>query len=134
LKLIPVVIVPFFALDLASRRVRGRLLASALVPIVLGYGVSFLIWGRATFRPFAFGYQRGSTLMSIFRFLRGRASPLRWFLAASDLDAWSTPCLAVAGFLVFLVCQWRRTDPATSALVAVLTTLLFYQVGSSSIR
>ena len=129
LKLIPVVIVPFFALELGGRRIRFRLLASALVPMVIGYLVSFLIWGPATFRPFRFGIQRGSTLLSIFRFLRGGASPLRRFLVDSNVDAWSTPCLAVAGLGVFLTCQWRRTDPATSALAAVLTTLLFYQVG-----
>ena len=129
MKLIPVVIVPFLTLDFGDHRVRGRLLAGALVPMALGYGASFLIWGSATFRPFGFGYQRGSTLMSIFRFLRGGASPLRRFMAIANVDAWSTPCLAVAGLVVFLICQWRRTDPATSALAAVLTTLLFYQVG-----
>jgi hypothetical protein len=36
--------------------------------------------------------------------------------------------MALAGLVVFLVCQWRRTDPATSAVLAVLTTLLFYRV------
>jgi hypothetical protein len=127
LKLIPIVFVPFLALD--GRRVRIRLLAGALVPMAVGYGVSVLIWGPSTFRPLSFAYQRWSTLMSIFRYLRGGASPLRWFLADPDLDAWSTPCLAVAGLFVFLFCQWRRADPATSALLAVLTTLLFYKVG-----
>jgi hypothetical protein len=129
LKLIPVVIVPFFAIDQAGRRVRWRLLAGALVPMAAGYVVSYLVWGRSTFRPFGFGYQRGSTLMSIFRFLRGGGSPLHRFMTDANVDAWSTPCLAIAGAAVFLVCQWRRTDPPTSALVAVLTTLLFYQVG-----
>ena len=129
LKLIPVVIVPFFALDLGAAASASGSWPAALVPMVLGYGVSFLIWGSATFRPFGFGYQRGSTLLSIFRFLRGGASPLRWFMADANVDAWSTPCLVVAGLVVFLICQWRRTDPATSALAAVLTTLLFYQVG-----
>jgi hypothetical protein len=129
LKLIPVVIVPFFAFDLRGRRIRGRLLAGAVVPMALGYAVSYGIWGAATFRPFGFGYRRGSTLLSIFRFLRGGASPLGWFAADVNLDAWSVPCLIAAGLLVFVSCQWRRTDPATSALVAVLTTLLFYQVG-----
>jgi hypothetical protein len=129
LKLIPVVILPFLAIDLPGRRIRVRLLAAALVPIVLGYVISFLIWGAAVFRPFRFGSARGSTLMSIFRFLRGGASPLRWWLSSSGLDAWSLPCLAIAGLAVFLTCQWRRTEPATSALAAVLVTLLFYQVG-----
>jgi hypothetical protein len=131
LKLIPVVIVPFFAVDLAGRRVRirGRLLAAAGVPMIAGYAVSYLIWGSSVFRPFGFGTTRGSTLMSVFRFLRGGASPLRRVVGARGVDAWSLPCLAVAGLLVLLVCQRRRTDPATSALAAVLTTLLFYQVG-----
>ncbi len=133
LKLIPIVIVPFFVIDADAagrrRRLRGKFLTGALVPIIVGYAVSGLIWGPAVFRPFQFGYQRGSTLLSIFRFLRGDASPLRRVLAEPNLDAWSAPSLALAGLLVFLICQWRRTDPATSALAAVLTTLLFYQVG-----
>ncbi|HEY4564026.1 MAG TPA: glycosyltransferase family 87 protein, partial [Thermoanaerobaculia bacterium] len=129
LKLIPVVIVPFFAIDAGGRRVRLRVLAGAVIPIVAGYAASYAIWGPSTFRPFEFAYRRGSNLLSIFWYLRGGASPLRWFTDRPDLDAWSTPCLAVAGLLVFLACQWRRADPATSALVAVLTTLLFYQVG-----
>lgn len=127
LKLIPAVIVPFFALD--GRHVRVRLLLGVGLPTVFVYGSSLLLWGPSTFRPFAFAYQRGSTLLSIFRYLRGAASPLRRIVEDPNLDAWSTPCLAVAGLSVFLICQWRRTDPATSALVAVLTTLLFYQVG-----
>jgi hypothetical protein len=97
--------------------------------MTFGYGVSYLIWGSSVFRPFRFGTRRGSTLLSIFRFLRGGASPLGRFVGAHGLDAWSLPCLATAGLLVFLICQRRRTDPATSALAAVLTTLLFYQVG-----
>jgi hypothetical protein len=129
LKLIPIVIVPFFTVDLAGRRVRFRLMVGALVPMVLGYLVSFSIWGPATFRPFQFGTQRGSTLLSIFRFLRGGASPLRWCWGDVNVDAWSMPCLAVAWLGAFLTCQWRRTDPITSTLAAVLTTLLFYQVG-----
>jgi hypothetical protein len=129
LKLIPVVIVPFFAVDGAGRRVRGRFLAAALLPMVLGYAASVLIWGAAVFRPFQFGARRGSTLMSVFRFLRGDASPVRRLVGEHGIDAWSLPCLALAGLLVFLVCQRRRTDPATAALAAVLTTLLFYQVG-----
>jgi hypothetical protein len=135
LKLIPVVIVPLYAFDRGSHRapvplrVRFGLLAGAVVPIGLGYGLSACFWGLATFRPFGFAYTRGSTLMSIFRYLRGSASPLRWFIADPNLDAWSTPCMAAAGLLVFLVCLWRRAEAATSALLAVLATLLFYKVG-----
>jgi hypothetical protein len=133
LKLIPAVIVPFLALEARDRdqrpRIRVPLPAGALVPMGLGYLASVLIWGPATFRPFRFAATRGSTLLSIFRFLRGGASPLRRFTAHPDLDAWSMPCLVAALLLVLLVCLRRRLDPATSAPAAVLTTLLFYRVG-----
>jgi hypothetical protein len=133
LKLIPIVILPFVAIDLdrEGRRihVRFRLLAGAVVPMIVGYAASYAIWGLATFRPFTFAATRGSTLMSIYRYLRGSGSPLLWFTDHPNLDAWSTPCLAAALLAVFLVCRYRRADPATSALVAVLTTLLYYQVG-----
>jgi hypothetical protein len=135
LKLIPVVIVPMYAFDRGRRsapvplRVRAGFLAGALAPVGLVYGLSAWIWGPAAFRPFGFASSRGSTLMSVFRYLRGRASPLRWFGADLNLDAWSTPCMAAAGLLVFVVCLRRRADADTSALLAVLATLLFYKVG-----
>jgi hypothetical protein len=67
--------------------------------------------------------------MSIFRYLRSSVSPLRLFVDNPNVDAWWLPCLVFAGLLVFLTCLWRRTEPATSALLAVITTLLFYKVG-----
>jgi len=127
LKYLPLVILPFLALD--GRRPRPRLVLAAAVPIALGLGLSALIWGPSTFRPLAFAATRGSNLLSIFRFLRGAYSPLRLFGGAPDGDFLALPCLALAGGSAFAWCWWRRVDMATSALLATLTTLLFYRVG-----
>ncbi len=127
LKYIPLVILPFLALD--GRRPRPRLFLAAVLPVVLGLGLSVLVWGPPTFRPLTFAATRGSNLLSIFRYLRGADSPLRLVWDAPNLDYLAVPCLAVAGCSVFAWCWWRRAGPAISALLAVLTTLLFYQVG-----
>ncbi len=127
LKYIPLVILPFLALD--GRRPRVRLVLTSAFLVAFGLTVSVWIWGPSTFRPLTFASTRGSNLLSIFRFLRGAYSPLRLLGAAPDVDFLALPCLAVAGASAFAWCWWRRVDPATSALLAVLTTLLFYRVG-----
>ena len=127
LKYLPVVILPSLTLD--GRRLRPRLLLAAIVPVALGLGLSVLIWGPSTTRPLTFAATRGSNLLSIFRFLRGAYSPLRLAWDAPDVDFLALPCLATAGVSMFAWCGWRRIEPATSALLAVLTTLLFYRVG-----
>jgi hypothetical protein len=134
LKLLPVVIVPFLAFDLANRhaRVRVRLLLGALVPMTLGYALSCAVWGRSSFGPFRVAAMRPPNIISIYAYLGGQESPLRWFTREPDVSAWSTPCLVLAGLAVWLVCQRLRPDPETSAVAAVLTTLLFYKVGHFS--
>lgn len=127
LKYIPVVILPFLALD--GRKPRPRLLLSAVLLVALGLVLSVLIWGPSTFRPLTFAATRSSSLLSIFRFLRGVYSPLAYLGSLTDVDFLALPCLVVAGGSIFAWCWWRRVDPATSALLAVLTTLLFYRVG-----
>jgi hypothetical protein len=127
LKYLPLVILPFLAFD--RRRFRARLFLAAVLPVVLGLGCSVLFWGPSTIRPLRFAAIRGSLLLSIFRFLRGTHSPLHLLWDAPDVDFLALPCLALAGASVFAWCWWRRVDPATSALLAVLTTLLFYRVG-----
>jgi hypothetical protein len=127
LKYIPIVLLPFLILD--RGKVRLRLLASALAVIALGLGASCAIWGTSTFRPLTFAATRESSLLSILRFLRGSYSPLRWFMASSDLDAMATPFLIVTLLRAWTWCRLRWIDPVSSAVLAILTLLLFYQVG-----
>lgn len=127
LKYFPLVLLPFLVVE--GRRFRPRLLLSAVISIMLGVTASVLVWGMATFRPLGRGAAWPSQLLSIFRFLRGSWSPLRWFWDAPDVDALARPCLLAAGLLVFAWCWLRSVTAPTGAVLVVLTTLLFYKVG-----
>ncbi len=127
LKYVPLVILPFLVVD--DRRARPRVLVSAVALIALGMLISVYLWGASTLRPLTFAATRGSNLLSIFRYLRGVYSPSRWFGLEMNLDRFSLPGLAVAGVTVFAWCVFRRVAPGRGAVLAVLTTLLFYQVG-----
>jgi hypothetical protein len=54
---------------------------------------------------------------------------LRLVVESPDLDWLSVPAMLVFGLLVFIVCQFARTDPETSAILAIVTALMFYKVG-----
>lgn len=124
LKYLPVVILPFLVVE--GRRVRVRLLLAAVLATAAGFALSGLLWGPSTFRPLTYGASRSSTLLSVFRFLRGAYSPLGPF--SGRADALATPCLALAGSAVFAWCWLRRVGPAAGSVLAVLATLLFYRV------
>jgi hypothetical protein len=126
-KFLPVVLLPFLALD--GRRVRLRLAAVATAVTALGMGASVAAWGPSTFRPVVLAGRRHSQVLSVFRFLRGRWSPLRAVAAAPDCDALALPCLAAALACLFAWCWARRVEPAAAAVSALLATLLLYPVG-----
>jgi hypothetical protein len=127
LKYIPIVLLPFLILD--SGKFRLRLMFVALALIVIGLEASCVLWGTSTFRPLSFAATRGSEFLSVLRFLRGSYSPLNWFMWAPNLDAWVTPILIVTLLRAWSWSRLRWIDPASSAVVAILTLLLFYQVG-----
>ena len=118
LKLVPLVILPFLVI---GRGQIGPRLALACAGVTLaGFTLSYLIWGPSTFAPFTFAGTRGP-VHSVY-ILVGADQP--------ELAAWlSRAALAAMGLALICWCTLRRTDPALSALMAVLGTLLFYQVG-----
>jgi hypothetical protein len=123
LKFFPVVLLPFLALD--RGRIRGRLLACSVGLIALGMTLSWLVWGSSTFRPLGFAAGRSSSGLSIFRFLRGRFSPL----PDPGLDWLAGPALALALLGAWWWSRSRRAEPTTTTVLAVLTTLLLYRNG-----
>jgi len=127
LKYLPIALLPFIALD--GKRIRYRLVIVSTLLIALGLGLSCLIWGRSTFYPLRFAATRSSTYLSIFRFMRGRFSPLPTLGLAADLDWLSLPAIALGLGLAWWWCRSRNVDPATSAVLSVLVTLLFYRNG-----
>jgi hypothetical protein len=127
LKYLPIVLLPFLALD--RGRVRVRLVAAAAALIALGMGLSWLVWGPSTFEPVRFAATRSSTYLSIFRFLRGQFSPLPGLGFQAGLDRLALSALALALLGAWWWCRARRADPATAAVLAALVTLLLYRNG-----
>lgn len=127
LKFMPVVLLPFLMID--GRRFRLRLPAAAILTIVLGLGASLLIWGPSTFRPLIFAAERSSHHLSIYRFLKGPYSPLRWLDIVDNLDPAAPFFLAIALFWAWRLVRRRMFEPAPATVLAILVTLMFYQVG-----
>ena len=126
LKYMPIVILPF--LVFSGRRFHFRVLTSCVGVVILGFVVSVIIWGKATFWPLLFAATRPSHY-SIYDVLASNHSLLRLFWDVNSLDWMEKPFLLTAGLGVFAWCMLRRTEPALSARIAVLVTLLFYRVG-----
>ncbi|MGO9601559.1 MAG: glycosyltransferase 87 family protein [Isosphaeraceae bacterium] len=127
LKFMPLVLLPFLAVE--RGRVRFRLLAAAIVCFTLGMGASALYWGPSTFRPVFFAAGRSSHHLSIYRFLKGRFSPRYLLEIHENPDEWAPFLMVMALALVGRWAQRRQIDAATSAVVVILVTLMFYQVG-----
>jgi len=128
LKYLPVVLVPFLALE-GGRRVRWRFLIAAVGVIALGFGTSLFLWGPSTFRPLEFAATRGTYHLSIYRYLKGAYSPLPVAEWSSGVDSLAPVILFVA---LLRTWSWYRehqiaTDAAT--VLASFVTVLFYQVG-----
>jgi hypothetical protein len=127
LKFMPIVLLPFLILD--RGRPRYRLLSAAAVTIALGLGASVLLWGPATFRPLIFAAGRSSHHLSIYRFLKGYYSPLQWLNFNEDPDQAAPVFMLMALLWAWLLVRKRMIEPAPAAVLAVLVTLMFYQVG-----
>jgi len=129
LKYMPIVILPF--LVFSERRFHFRLLSVCVGVVIFGFTVSTLIWGPSTFRPLAVAALR-EPFWSIYDVLASTHSPLRliWDLPNRNFLDWlEKPFLITAGLAVFAWCVLRRTEPALSATLAILVTLLFHRSG-----
>ncbi len=140
LKFIPAFLLPFLVFAPGflrpgprfSGRLRGldlRLFGVFAGLVIFAFALSFRFWGESVWKPFFTGSGRVSTYLSVFRFLRGSASPLRWFMDAPDLDAWSLPLVGAACCLVFVLYGLGRLGRATAATGVLFAVFLFYKVG-----
>jgi hypothetical protein len=127
LKYLPIVLLPFLILD--RGRIRFRLLIAAVGGIVLGLGTSMLLWGPSTFRPLLFAAERTSHHLSIYRFLKGSHSPLVHIRIQENTDQFALPILFIALLLSWSWSRRKEIDPVASSVLAILVTLMFYQVG-----
>ena len=126
LKVYPIVFAPFLALD--GRRINWPFLTTFVALMAFVLALSFLVWGESTFHSITHNSGRGSKILSIFRFLRGDASPLK-VAGGGDLDHLSLPAMAVGGGLIFILAWKWRLPHVSGALAGILVTLTFYKVG-----
>jgi Glycosyltransferase family 87 len=127
LKFMPVVLLPFLALD--RGRFRARFIIAATAAIAIGMALSCYVWGLATLRPLEFLATRRSTGLSIFWFIRGRYSPLRWFGAAANYDDLAPILLVLALLRAWFWYRRRQPHVDAAVLVAILTTVLLHRTG-----
>jgi hypothetical protein len=129
LKYLPLVLLPFLAIDRDRGRPCTRFLAVSLAAIAVGLAESWLIWGSSTFRPLMLAATRHATTLSIFRFLHGRYSPFYRLGIPGNYQSFSTPALLLAMCGVWCWFRARKPDVQTTAVVVVLVLLLGYRVG-----
>ncbi|MBI1324628.1 DUF2029 domain-containing protein [bacterium] len=131
LKFVPIVLLPFLAFENRGRlRSNGRLIASFIGTMIAGMAFAWGFWGDSIFRPLSFVSTRGSSLLSVWRYLKGPHSPLVWSgFPARDFDGFATPALILALAAIWLILMRRRTEYAHACLCALLGTVLFYRVG-----
>ena len=130
LKYIPLVVLPFLSIE--GRRFRWRVILTALALILLGLGVSYLIWGPSTFRPILFAAVRPSSRLSIVKFLEGRYSPIPQDAVLFHVENFRALMVLVMILALTRAWSWCRTqsvDPAAGSVLGVLITLLLYRVG-----
>ena len=125
LKIYPIVFAPFLALQ--GRRVNWAFLTTFIVLMAAGLALSLLVWGESTFHSVIHNSDRHSKMLSIFRFLRGEASPVKNWV--DNLDHLSVQAVALGGGLVFALAWKWRFPPVAGALAGILVTLLLYKVG-----
>jgi hypothetical protein len=127
LKYYPAAMLPLLMLD--GRRLRWRLGAWCVGITGAGMAASFWYWGESTLHPLAFGAERPSKWLSIFRFLRGPYSPLGLVMDEPNADALSMPAMVIFGGAVWLTCWVRRVPTAPACIAGLATALQFYKVG-----
>jgi hypothetical protein len=127
IKFIPIVILPFLAFEKGV--FKHRFFFSCMAAILIGFLISFAVWGSSTFAPITFSIERESKLTSIFMFLSGRYSPLRLFYEKPNLDFLSVPAVAIFLLTSFIFHIRNHWDALASSLFALLGVLLLYKVG-----
>lgn len=126
MKFYPVVMAPFLLVkkSVGERAgIRWRFLAALLITTIIGFGVSFIVYGEEIFDSIVYASTRHSKLFSIFPVLKAN-------LVQIDLDHLSLPAMAVAGGAVFFGSWKWGLPPVSGALAGLLVTFAFYKLGN----
>ena len=126
-KLYPAVLAPLILFD--ERKPRWRFLTGFAALLAAGAGLAWWAWGGSLLAPVLYAGERGSSLLSIFYYLRASRSPLRWLGLGEGVDSLSGPLVLVALALVFVFHVRERLTAAFSSSLAFCVLFAFYKVG-----
>jgi hypothetical protein len=126
-KFLPIVLLPFMALD--RGRIRGWFLFVAVSAIGIGMGLSYHIWGLSTWAPIEFAARRPAVDLSIFVFLRTNYSPFAYFFGPDNFEDLSPYIMCLALVLTWCWYVRARPDIEVAGVVAVTTMVLFHRTG-----
>ena len=127
LKYYPIFLLPFLMIN--GRKIQLKPLLSCLVTVISGFIISYAIWGMSTFSPILFAGERVSKLISIFRFLRGKLSPLQLITNQPNLDEYSLIAIVLTVSFVIILTWFRNIEITLAGAIGMLTALTFYKVG-----
>lgn len=119
IKVYPIFVAPFFFVR--RRKFQWSFLAGCLAALLAVFGLSFHLWGSATFYPFLFASSREGTFISPFNALRH---------AGLNLDRFSTLAMAAALAASFSWYVRRNIDFPSAVLMGLGITLFFYSGGN----
>jgi len=127
LKYYPIILVLMFALD-AGRVRRGVVLAAAAV-VLIGMSAAVLVWGDASFRPFAFSVERGPKILSILSALSSYPFLIGGQGVLNILIKLNAGFVVTAGLASFLIAWKTRMHWLEASVLGLWAVLMTYKVG-----
>lgn len=125
-KYIPIFAIPF--LCISNRKINWKFSLSLGGFLIAGFGFSYLVWGEKFLNPILFNASRESKILSVFRFLRGDYSPLKFF-SIDSVDYLSTYLVVFSVITVFVFHILYNLKTYQSLVLSLMLVFLFYKVG-----
>src|SRR5262245_26591262 len=127
LKYYPIVLVPLFALE--AGHIRARLILAAAAIVLIGMGLTALVWGDAFIKAIAFAIERGPKILSILAALSSYPSLIGGQDVLDILIRTNVVFLAAAGVLIFWIAWRAKLHWLEASVLGFLTVLVIYKVG-----
>lgn len=126
LKFYPILLIPFFAKT--RNTFSWHTINAALVTLLLGFSVTFLIWDTQVFAPLSFGATRPPTLISPLAWLE--TLDVRWLRSVVDSLLLVNSFLVLAALVVsFFVTRLFRLSWIEGSVIGFFYAVVTYKVG-----
>ncbi len=125
-KYIPLFILPVLFVN--NKEIKWKFAFFTFLFLVIGSALTYYIWGDSILNMIEYTASRESKILSIFRYLRGEYSFLKWF-GVSNVDFLSSFLVLISVAIVFLVQLFFNWNYLKAVLVTLLGVYLFYKIG-----